>query len=42
MRIVSIEPTPSPNSMKINLDESLPQSETYNYTKDGDISSFPS
>lgn len=25
MRIVSIEPTPSPNSMKINLDESLPK-----------------
>ncbi|WP_135557552.1 conserved virulence factor C family protein [Paenibacillus cymbidii] len=24
MRIVSIEPTPSPNSMKLNMDESLP------------------
>ncbi|SIS57777.1 conserved virulence factor C family protein [Salimicrobium flavidum] len=41
MRIVSIEPTPSPNSMKINVDESLPASETYNYTKDGDPASFP-
>lgn len=25
MRIVSIEPTPSPNTMKVNLDESLPK-----------------
>ncbi|SDJ69207.1 virulence factor [Salimicrobium halophilum] len=42
MRIVSIEPTPSPNSMKINVDESLPMSEAYNYTKDGEVSTFPS
>jgi hypothetical protein len=32
MKIVSIEPTPSPNSMKINLDESLPAGVSYNYT----------
>ncbi|MGM8365242.1 conserved virulence factor C family protein [Virgibacillus sp. W0181] len=31
MKIVSIEPTPSPHSMKVNLDESLPDGETYNY-----------
>lgn len=32
MRIVSIEPTPSPNSMKINLDESLPKGVKRTYT----------
>lgn len=32
MKIVSIEPTPSPNSMKLNLDESLPEGKTLNYT----------
>ncbi|UOR10467.1 conserved virulence factor C family protein [Halobacillus amylolyticus] len=35
MKIVSIEPTPSPNSMKINLNEELPNGETRNY-KQGD------
>jgi len=35
MRIVSIEPTPSPHSMKINLNEELADGETYNY-KHGD------
>ncbi|MDN4526788.1 conserved virulence factor C family protein [Fictibacillus fluitans] len=34
MKIKGIEPTPSPNSMKINMDESLPGNERYNYTKD--------
>lgn len=34
MKIVSIEPTPSPYSMKINLDEALPDGQTENYTKD--------
>ncbi|WNB92996.1 conserved virulence factor C family protein [Bacillus sp. NEB1478] len=34
MKITGIEPTPSPNSMKINLDETLPGTERYNYTKD--------
>ncbi|TMV43117.1 virulence factor [Paenibacillus mesophilus] len=32
MRIVSIEPTPSPNTMKVNLDESLPKGAKRNYT----------
>ncbi|WP_137788520.1 conserved virulence factor C family protein [Bacillus sp. E(2018)] len=35
MKITGIEPTPSPNSMKINLSETLPGNERYNYTKDG-------
>lgn len=34
MKITGIEPTPSPNSMKINLTETLPGTERYNYTKD--------
>lgn len=34
MKIVSVEPTPSPNSMKFNLDESLPAGEKYTYTTD--------
>jgi hypothetical protein len=34
MNIVSIEPTPSPNSMKINLDESLPDHVRMTYTTD--------
>lgn len=33
MRIISIEPTPSPNSMKINLDEALPKGAMRTYTK---------
>lgn len=33
MKIVSIEPTPSPHSMKINVTEELAPSETYNYAK---------
>ncbi|MEF3313732.1 virulence factor [Paenibacillus sp. GYB004] len=33
MRIISIEPTPSPNSMKINLDEALPKGSMRTYTK---------
>ncbi|WP_082235653.1 conserved virulence factor C family protein [Halobacillus massiliensis] len=36
MKIVSIEPTPSPHSMKINLNEELSAGETYNY-KIGEI-----
>ncbi|MBY6035017.1 conserved virulence factor C family protein [Fictibacillus nanhaiensis] len=36
MKITGIEPTPSPNSMKINLDETLPGTERHNYTKDKD------
>lgn len=34
MKLLSIEPTPSPNSMKLNLDETLPPNERYTYTKD--------
>jgi hypothetical protein len=34
MKLVSIEPTPSPNSMKINLDESLPNNLSYNFKKE--------
>ena len=33
MRIISIEPTPSPNTMKINLDEELSMGKSYNYKK---------
>lgn len=34
MKIISIEPTPSPNSMKLNMDESLPAGVRKTYTKD--------
>jgi hypothetical protein len=34
MKLVSIEPTPSPNSMKINLDTNLPINQSYNFKKD--------
>lgn len=33
MRIVSIEPTPSPNTMKINVDQSLPKGDKRTYDK---------
>ncbi|MGA9228278.1 MAG: conserved virulence factor C family protein [Mesobacillus sp.] len=33
MKILSIEPTPSPNTMKINLDEELPMGKSNNYKK---------
>ncbi|MEW9700805.1 conserved virulence factor C family protein [Paenibacillus sp. SI8] len=33
MKIISIEPTPSPNSMKLNMDESLPNGVRMTYTK---------
>ena len=32
MKLVSIEPTPNPNSMKLNLDESLPKGVSRTYT----------
>ncbi|WP_017727965.1 conserved virulence factor C family protein [Halalkalibacterium ligniniphilum] len=32
MKILSIEPTPSPNTMKLTLDESLPGGKSNNYT----------
>ncbi|MDP5273284.1 conserved virulence factor C family protein [Chengkuizengella axinellae] len=34
MKILSIEPTPSPNSMKINIDESLPTGVRKTYTSE--------
>ncbi|MCM3709629.1 conserved virulence factor C family protein [Sporosarcina luteola] len=34
MNIVTIEPTPSPNSMKIVLDETLPMGVSHNYKKE--------
>lgn len=34
MRIISIEPTPSPNTMKINLDQELPMGKSNNYKVD--------
>jgi len=33
MKIVSIEPTPSPNTMKVNLNEALPGGKSNNYKK---------
>jgi hypothetical protein len=35
MKIVSIEPTPSPNTMKVNVDETLPGGIHRTYRKDG-------
>lgn len=34
MKILSVEPTPSPNTMKLNLDESLPAGVKENYSRD--------
>ncbi|MBT2699329.1 conserved virulence factor C family protein [Bacillus sp. ISL-40] len=34
MKIKAIEPTPSPNTMKINLDEELPMGKSHNYKKE--------
>ncbi|MFA9556201.1 conserved virulence factor C family protein [Evansella sp. AB-rgal1] len=33
MKIISVEPTPSPNTMKLTLSQSLPQGKSHNYTK---------
>ncbi|MFZ3578385.1 conserved virulence factor C family protein [Virgibacillus sp. DJP39] len=41
MKIVSIEPTPSPHSMKINVDEHLPDGQTHNYKLKDDLSNAP-
>ncbi len=42
MKIVTIEPTPSPNSMKIVLDTELPNGTSHNYKKsDAETASFP-
>jgi hypothetical protein len=34
LKIKAIEPTPSPNTMKINLDEELPMGKSHNYKKE--------
>ncbi|MGJ7909481.1 conserved virulence factor C family protein [Neobacillus sp. LXY-1] len=34
MKMKSIEPTPSPNTMKINLDQELPMGKSHNYKKE--------
>ncbi|MBB6447114.1 conserved virulence factor C family protein [Bacillus benzoevorans] len=37
MKIISIEPTPSPNTMKINLNEELPMGKSHNYKKESKV-----
>ncbi|HLS20962.1 MAG TPA: conserved virulence factor C family protein [Bacillota bacterium] len=41
MKITSIEPTPSPHSMKINVSERLPDGETLNYKSTDDLTDAP-
>ncbi|RDW21224.1 conserved virulence factor C family protein [Oceanobacillus chungangensis] len=41
MKIVSIEPTPSPHSMKINVNDELPAGENFNYKHDDDLVNAP-
>ncbi|MEW9677289.1 conserved virulence factor C family protein [Lentibacillus sp. L22] len=41
MKIVSIEPTPSPHSMKINVDERLANGQTENYKRDDELIDAP-
>ncbi|GEN46312.1 conserved virulence factor C family protein [Alkalibacillus haloalkaliphilus] len=41
MKIISIEPTPSPYSMKINVDKTLPDMQTETFKRDDDLSSAP-
>ena len=41
MKIVSIEPTPSPHSMKVNLDEQLPNGQAENYKRKDDQTDAP-
>lgn len=41
MKILSIEPTPSPHSMKINVNKRLPDDETLNFKLGDDISTAP-
>lgn len=42
MKIISIEPTPSPHSMKINVDSELNDGEAYDYKQSDDLSNTPS
>lgn len=41
MKILTIEPTPSPNTMKVVIDQQLPFGESYNYTKDNVAEAAP-
>ncbi|MUV36757.1 Non-specific serine/threonine protein kinase [Lentibacillus sp. JNUCC-1] len=41
MKIVSIEPTPSPHSMKVNMDETLADGDTRNFQAKDDLSNAP-
>lgn len=41
LKIKSIEPTPSPHSMKINLDEELPTNKTLNFKQGDDLENAP-
>ncbi|WP_156290322.1 conserved virulence factor C family protein [Oceanobacillus salinisoli] len=41
MKITSIEPTPSPHSMKINVSEELPAGVSFNYTDKDSLSDAP-
>lgn len=41
MKIVSIEPTPSPHSMKINVNEELPFGESHNYKQGEPLTEAP-
>lgn len=41
MNIISIEPTPSPNTMKINLDQALPSGTSYNFKNDDHLDQAP-
>jgi hypothetical protein len=41
LKIKTIEPTPSPNTMKINLDHELPMGNSHNYKKDKALDAPP-
>src|SRR5690625_1628685 len=41
VKIVSMEPTPSPYSIKVKVNEQLADSEAENYTKDDDLTDAP-
>lgn len=41
LKIISMEPTPSPYSMKINVNETLPDGQTENYKSTDDLESAP-
>ncbi|WP_087974425.1 conserved virulence factor C family protein [Oceanobacillus rekensis] len=41
MKIVSIEPTPSPHSMKINVNVELPSGENYNFNEKDNLEKAP-